>query len=85
MHFKMPSALCFNFDQSKILSFGYGLRGKKNFSFLHLYKNSLTISIPFKTTDFCRACVNKFPQKYLKCPVNKSDTAGNANQLLDHF
>ena len=25
MHFKIPSAICFNLDQSKILSSGYGL------------------------------------------------------------
>ena len=25
MHFKMSSAICFNFDRSKILSSGYGL------------------------------------------------------------
>ena len=29
MHFKMSSAICFNLDQSKILSFGDGLSNDK--------------------------------------------------------
>ena len=38
MHFKMPSAICFNLDQSKILSSGNGLRSytRSNITTAHI-------------------------------------------------
>ena len=42
MHFKMSSAICLNFDQSKILLSGYGLNKKTDkLFFLFLQVNSL--------------------------------------------